>query len=145
MTQASPLTARQVARLAYENTPWRGWDLIRAVAIARLESGYNAYANSINDQDPTKPSYMSTDCGLMQLNSYWVPRNPGVTAQWPEIWNASVWPTLVFEPVTNLQIAYSIWHRNGRSFAAWNTLGRVTNDVLHDARAAVNDELGLGI
>jgi hypothetical protein len=147
VTQKLILTDRQVARLAYENTAWRGWDLIRAVAIAGLESGYNAYANSVNDQDPTKPSYMSTDCGLMQLNSYWTPKNPAVYSAWPGILTADGWPTLVFNPVTNLQIAYVIWERNARSFAAWNTLTKLNSNpiYLHAARVAVNDELGLAI
>jgi hypothetical protein len=147
MTQKLILTDRQVARLAYENTAWRGWDLIRAVAIAGLESGYNAYANSINDQDPTKASYMSTDCGLMQLNSYWTPKNPAVQGRWAWITSAEEWPVLVFTPVTNLQIAWTIWDRNAHNFGAWNTLTKLNSNpiYLHAARVAVNDELGLGI
>lgn len=146
MTTAMHFDPQEVARIAFENTPWRNWDLIRAVAIAGLESGFNVYANSINDQDPSKVSYLSTDCGLMQLNSYWTPKNPAVVAQWPGIADSSSWPTLVFDPVVNLQIAWTIYKRNN-GFAAWNTLAKLNANpiYMHAAREAVNAELGLGL
>lgn len=149
MTNKLQLTPLQVATLANANDLWEGWDLIRAVAISGLESGYDAYARNVNDHDPTKPSYMSEDRGLMQNNSYWVPKNAAVRHVYPTIGEANEWTRLTNDPVENLRIAFLVWQTNGGANAdlsrsgwhVWNTYTKLDNKVMHDARIAVNAAL----
>lgn len=129
--KTKPMTMNQVARLAYD-AGWRNWDLIRAVAVCWAESRGDAYALGINDHDPSSASYLSVDAGLWQINSYWHPmssRDYFVQTLTPEL---------------NAALAYQIYTLAG--WNAWNTYKAGAHNVwMHEARVAVNTELGLNI
>ena len=61
------------------------WESVTAVSIAWAESGGNAYAIGINDQDPTAKAYLSMDVGMWQTNDYWHPEIASKTALTPEL------------------------------------------------------------
>lgn len=111
----STLTQQATARLLYENTGWRGDNLVKALEIVIGESGCNPKA--IND----KLNHDGTiDYGLFQLNSKWFHIH---TAD--EIANA-------LDAVQNVRAAYKSYLKNG-----WSPWGKGHPSRTKTARAAV--------
>lgn len=116
------LTPKEVAQYAY-NAGFRGDDLIKAVAIAGAESGFNTGALNPNGKD--------NSFGLMQMNMY---GDLGPSRR--EQWGLSSDEEL-YDPATNMRAAYSLYSST-KGFSHWTTFtGGKYNDYMDQARTAV--------
>lgn len=94
-----PVAPNDVAKVAVA-AGWKGWQVVTATAIAKAESGHNAYAinvvgNELRVDGTSNPAYRSLDVGLWQVNTYW----------WP---SATVKDLL--DPTKNAGQAFAIWN-----------------------------------
>ena len=96
-----PVLAVDVAKLA-KAAGWSGFRVATAVAVAKAESGWDAYAigvvgsetRVVNGVEEPNPAYRSLDVGLWQNNTYW-------------------WPVAVkdmLDPAKNAGQAFKIWN-----------------------------------
>lgn len=94
------LTASQIKTLAI-NAGFTGQDLITSVAVALAESSGNPQA--LGDLDVGQGSF-----GLWQINSYYHPEYG------PDF-------TILYDPQTNANAAFSVYSAAGNSFTPWST------------------------
>ena len=126
------LSMPSIARVAAENTGWKGEDLVKAVAIAMAESRGNP--RGMGDVDLSTPGEKSV--GLWQIN-YRPGRDEGSRVRNPE---------LNINPAMNARNAYQIYQDQG--WGAWSvthgtpdTNNNHYSKYMDQARAAVG---GLG-
>lgn len=97
-----PLSFVEVAQHAVD-AGWKGWQVVDAVAIAKAESGHDAYAIGVvgapertlaDGTVEPNPAYRSLDVGLWQINSFWHPAQPIVD---------------MLDPAKNAAYAFKMW------------------------------------
>jgi Lysozyme like domain len=103
MPRIDPITVSHYAQQA----GFRGNDVVIAVAVAGAESGYNTTAHNAN---PPDDSY-----GLMQINMLGG-LGPARRARYNLRSNSDL-----YDPATNLRVAYGIWKDAGNSWHPWST------------------------
>jgi hypothetical protein len=94
------LSASAIATFA-ANAGFSGPDLVTAVSIALAESGGNP--NALGDVGIGQGSF-----GLWQINSFYHPEYD------PDF-------TILYDPQTNANAAYSVYSVSGRTFKPWST------------------------
>lgn len=132
------LSAEQVAQVAYQ-AGFRGDDLVKIVAIAKRESGYDPAAH----RSDRPKSDLSGDLGLWQINyTNWgkVSSALGLTDK-----------RQLFDPVTNARAAFVLYQQSGlfpwsMAPGGWNANGNpLFGTNVEAARVAVNNAQQQGL